>query len=136
MAKFEEPFEDVQELFDEKIVAASLDQYVNIVVVVNNTAKDVYKVVKANDLSKHLTSYDVVIVLNQVIFEQLTDVQKHILVEESLASIHFDTEKDKLVITKPDVVAYSGILSKYTFETWTVLHESIKSLYAAEKSGE
>ena len=136
MAKFEEPFEDVQELFDEKIVAASLDQYVNIVVVVNNTAKDVYKVVKANDLSKHLTSYDVVIVLNQNIFEQLTDVQKHILVEESLASIHFDTEKDKLVITKPDVVAYSGILSKYTFETWTVLHESIKSLYAAEKSGE
>jgi hypothetical protein len=133
MAKFEEPFEDVQELFDEKIIAASLDQYVNIVVVVNNTAKDVYKVIKANDLSKHLTSYDVVIVLNQVIFEQLTDVQKHILVEESLASIHFDGEKDKLIITKPDVVAFSGILSKYTFETWTVLHESIKSLYGAEK---
>jgi hypothetical protein len=136
MAKFEEPFEDVQELFDEKIVAASLDQYVNIVVVVNNTAKDVYKVVKANDLSKHLTSYDIVIILNQNIFEQLTDVQKHIIVEESLASIHFDNEKDKLIITKPDVVAFSGILSKYTFDTWIVLHETIKSLYTAEKNSQ
>jgi hypothetical protein len=72
--------------------------------------------------------------LNEKIFEQLTDSQKHIVVEDSLASIHFDTEKDKLVITKPDVIAYSGILSKFTFDTWNVVRESIKTLYAAEKT--
>jgi hypothetical protein len=136
MAKFDEPFEDTQALYDEKIKAVGLDEYINITVVVNNTAKDLFKVNKANDLLKYRTGDDVLIVLNEKIFEQLTDVQKHIIVEDSLASIHYDTEKDRLVITKPDVIAYSGILSKYTFDTWNVLRESIKTLYAAEKSEE
>lgn len=134
MAKFDEPFEDTQALYDEKIKAIGLDQYINITVVVNNTAKDLFKVNKANELLKYRTGDDVLIVLNEKIFEQLTDVQKHIVVEDSLASIHFDTEKDRLIITKPDVIAYSGILSKFTFETWNVVRESIKTLYAAEKS--
>lgn len=134
MAKFDEPFEDTQALYDEKIKAVGLDQFINITVVVNNTAKELFKVNKANDLLKYRTGDDVLIVLNEKIFEQLTDVQKHIVVEDSLASIHFDTEKDRLIITKPDVIAYSGILSKFTFETWNVVRESIKTLYAAEKS--
>ena len=134
MAKFDEPFEDTQALYDEKIKAVGLDQFINITVVVNNTAKELFKVNKANDLLKYRTGDDVLIVLNEKIFEQLTDAQKHIVVEDSLASIHYDTEKDRLVITKPDVIAYSGILSKFTFETWNVVRESIKTLYAAEKS--
>jgi hypothetical protein len=134
MAKFDEPFEDTQALYDEKIKAVGLDQFINITVVVNNTAKELFKVNKANDLLKYRTGDDVLIVLNEKIFEQLTDAQKHIVVEDSLASIHFDSEKDRLVITKPDVIAYSGILSKFTFETWNVVRESIKTLYAAEKS--
>ena len=134
MAKFDEPFEDTQALYDEKIKAVGLDEYINITVVVNNTAKELFKVNKANDLLKYRTGDDVLIVLNEKIFEQLTDAQKHIVVEDSLASIHFDTEKDRLVITKPDVIAYSGVLSKFTFETWNVVRESIKTLYAAEKA--
>jgi hypothetical protein len=134
MAKFDEPFEDTQALYDEKIQAVGLDQFINITVVVNNTAKELFKVNKANDLLKYRTGDDVLIVLNEKIFEQLTDAQKHIVVEDSLASIHFDTEKDRLIITKPDVIAYSGVLSKFTFETWNVVRESIKTLYAAEKS--
>ena len=134
MAKFDEPFEDTQALYDEKIQAVGLDQFINITVVVNNTAKELFKVNKANDLLKYRTGDDVLIVLNEKIFEKLTDAQKHIVVEDSLASIHFDTEKDRLIITKPDVIAYSGILSKFTFETWNVVRESIKTLYAAEKS--
>lgn len=134
MAKFDEPFEDTQALYDEKIKAVGLDQFINITVVVNNTAKELFKVNKANDLLKYRTGDDVLIVLNEKIFEQLTDAQKHIVVEDSLASIHFDTEKDRLIITKPDVIAYSGILSKFTFETWNVVRKSIKTLYAAEKS--
>jgi hypothetical protein len=133
MAKFETPFEDVEELFNEKIKARELDRYVNIIVVVNNKSKDIFKVVKVGELDKFRSSDDVRIVLNQNIFDKLEEVQKHIVVEDALACIHFDVEKDKLVMTKPDVIAYSGILSKYTFETWNIVRESINSLYAAEK---
>ena len=136
MAKFEEPFEDTQDLYNEVIKAAGLDQYVNITILVNNKAKEIFKINKANELLKYRTGDDIIIVLNEKIFEGLTDDQRRIVVEESLASIHYDMENDKLVITKPDVVTFSGVLSKHTFDKWDALRESIKTLYAAEKQAE
>jgi len=136
MAKFEEPFEDTLDLYNEVIKAVGLDQYVNITVLVNNRAKELFKVNKANELLKYRTGDDIIIVLNEQIFEQLTDEQRRIVVEESLASIHYDTENDKLVITKADVITFSGVLSKHTFEKWNTLRESIKSLYDAAKQAE
>jgi hypothetical protein len=136
MAKFEEPFEDTQDLFNEVIKTAGLDQYVNITILANNKAKEIFKVNKANDLLKHRTGDDIIIVLNEKIFEGLTDEQRRIVIEESLASIHYDMENDKLVISKPDVVTFSGVLSKHTFDKWEALRESIKTLYAAEKQVE
>jgi hypothetical protein len=136
MAKFEEPFEDTQDLYTEVIKAAGLDQYVNITILVNNKAKELFKINKANDLLKHRTGDDIIIVLNERIFEGLTDEQRRIVIEESLASIHYDMENDKLVISKPDVVTFSGVLAKHTFDKWEALRESIKTLYAAEKQVE
>ena len=136
MAKFEEPFEDTQDLYTEVIKAAGLDQYVNITILVNNKAKELFKINKANDLLKHRTGDDIIIVLNERIFEGLTDEQRRIVIEESLASIHYDMENDKLVISKPDVVTFSGVLAKHTFDKWEALRESIKTLYAAEKQAE
>ena len=136
MAKFEEPFEDTQDLFNEVIKTAGLDQYVNITILANNKAKEIFKINKANDLLKHRTGDDIIIVLNEKIFEGLTDEQRRIVIEESLASIHYDMENDKLVISKPDVVTFSGVLSKHTFDKWEALRESIKTLYAAEKQVE
>ena len=136
MSKFIEPFPETLDLFNEKIVAAGLDQYITVTIVINNTAKEIFKVNKASELLKYRTGDDIIIVLNETIFEQLTDAQRHIVAEDALASVHFDSEKDKLIITKPDVIAYSGILSKFTFDTWNVVRESIKTLYAAEKGEE
>lgn len=133
MAKFNEPFEETQALFDEKIIAAGLDQTVNITIVVNDSAKEIFKVNKANELLKYRTGDDIIIVLNEKIFDQLPAEHRHIVAEEALASIHFDAEKDKLIISKPDVITFSGVLSKFTFETWNVVRESIKTLYQAEK---
>lgn len=133
MAKFNEPFEETQALFDEKIIAAGLDQTVNITIVVNDSAKEIFKVNKANELLKYRTGDDIIIVLNEKIFDQLPTEHRHIVAEEALASIHFDAEKDKLIISKPDVITFSGVLSKFTFDTWNVVRESIKTLYQAEK---
>ena len=136
MAKFEEPFEETQELFNRAIDNVNLANYVNITVLSNNRAKEIFKVVKANDLLKHRTGDDIIIVINEKILDQLTPEQRVIVVEEALASIRYDNENDVIVISKPDVVTFSGILSKHTFATWNVLRESIKTLYDAEKQAE
>lgn len=133
MAKFEEVFEDTQALFTDLIKKADLERVVNIKILANNKLKEIFKVVKTNDLVQHMTHEDIIILLNEKIFEQLTDEQKTIVAEQSLASLSYDHDNDKLVITKPDVIAHSGILRKYSYATIEVLMESIKTLYQAEK---
>jgi hypothetical protein len=53
MAKYLEPFEDTQDLFTKKITQAGLSNFLTITIIVNNTAKDIFKVSKTNDLFKH-----------------------------------------------------------------------------------
>jgi len=91
MAKFDEPHEETQELFTSQISEKRLDLNLNITIVVNNSAKEIFKVNKANELLRYRSGDDVIIVLNEKIFDQLTDEQRKIVVEESLASIHFDS---------------------------------------------
>lgn len=136
MAKFNEPFESTQTLYNQAIQNADLARFVNITILTNDRAKEIFKVVKANDILNHIASTDIVIIINESILEKLTPEQQVIVVEESLASIHFDSEANKIVISKPDVVTFSGVVSKHTFPTWNALRESIKSLYQAEKQAE
>ena len=136
MAKFEECFESTQELFTKVIENADLHRYINIAVLTNNKAKELFTVTKTNDLLKYRTNDDVVIILNERIFEQLTDEQQLIVVESAIAYVSYDNEKGKVVITKPDFKAHRGILRKYSFDTIEVLEESIKTLYQAEKEAE
>jgi hypothetical protein len=136
MAKFEEPFEDTQALYNQAIDNAGLSNYVNITILANNKAKEIFKVNKAGELLKHRTGDDVIIVINESVLEQLTPEQQLIVVEESLAAISYDNEKEAVVISKPDVTTFSGVLSKHTFATWDVLRESIKSVYHSIKEEE
>lgn len=136
MADYIEPHQETTNLYNQAIDASDLGKFINITIVVNDRAKEIFKVVKANDLLKFRTQDDVLIVINEKILDKLTAEQRRVVVEESLASISYDTEADKLVISKPDVVTFSGILQKYTFANWNVIRECIKSLYAAEKAVE
>lgn len=136
MAKFEQPFEDTKSIFDGVIVNSDLDRYVNIEVLVNNRQKEIYKPIKTNDLTKYKTNVDVFLVINEKVFDQLSEVQKVIIADEALSGIHYDTEKDKLVVTKTDFTTYSGILRKYGAEQCIELKELVKLIYAQEKNSE
>lgn len=133
MAKYEEPFDDTQEIFDGVIANVELERYINIKLLSDNKSKTITKVVKANPLLKFETKNDLYIFVNEQIFEQLEDWQKVIVAEEALAGVYFDTEKDKLEIKKGDVETFSGLLSKYGYDRYEVVRESIKTLYNLEK---
>lgn len=136
MAKFEEVFEDTKELFEKAISECGLEQNVNIKILANNKLKELGKVVKANDLLKHMTQEDVIILLNELIFEQLEDSQKKMVVDELLAEIYFDAEKGKLTLVKADVETFSLLLEKYTFKEYMRLKECVKAILAAKEEEE
>jgi hypothetical protein len=136
MARYEEPFDDTKEIFENVISNADLSRFINFKLLINNKQKEIYKPIKANDLVKHMTNNDVVIIINERIFEQLNPEQKVMVAEESIAGVHFDAEKDKINFTKGDIQTYSGILRKYGYDKYEVLHESIKTLYNVEREEE
>lgn len=136
MARYEEPFEDTTDLYTKYIEKAGLSNFLNITVLTNNKAKDIYKVNKATELLKYRTGDDIIIVINENVLDKLEDADKEMVIEESISSIHYNTEKDRIEITKPDVVTYSGILSKHGFEKWNRVRETIKLFFESEKQSE
>jgi hypothetical protein len=136
MAKFEEVFQDTQALFNNFIGQIDNLNGVNIKILAQNRLKEIGKVVKANDLVKHMTNEDIIILLNEQIFEQLEDEQKLMVVEELIARVYFDDEKDKITIVSPDVNTFSLLLRKYGYDKYEVLHESIKALFSQEAETE
>lgn len=133
MAKYEEVFEDTQALFDNFIAQIDNLREVNIKILAQNSLKEIGKVVKANDLVRHMTSEDIIILLNETIFEQLEDEQKLMVIEELIAQVYYDDEKSKVTIIKPDLTTFSLLLVKYGTEKYLRLRESIKAVLAQEE---
>jgi len=109
MAKFEEVYDDTLKLFNFGVVT------------------------KSQDIVKFMTDYDVIIQINEPIFDQLEDNQKDYIVKDLLAQVVYDIEKDKLTIVKPDITTFSGVLRQYDIDTYSGIKESIASLLEQKK---
>jgi hypothetical protein len=136
MKNFNEPFDDTEKTFSDLIVKLELSNVLTIKILVDNNAKKLYTVSKANDILTYLTDNDVIIVLNENIFTKLSPEQQIMVAEEALACIGYDFDNDRLVMSKPDVVTFSGILKKYTYNDYEVLIESIKSAMSNSEAEE
>lgn len=134
MAKFLEILPSNEKIFDEVIRATDLERNVNIKILANNTQKEIYKIIKANDLVKHMTSEDIIIVINEKIFDQLEEQQKLIVADDAIAGIHCNLETGKVVVNKPEMNIHPGVVRKYTFPIYERVHETIKSLFEKEKN--
>ena len=133
MAKFETPFDDTKEVFQSVIDGTDLERVLNFDLVTNNKHKDIVaKPMKANDYEKHKTGVDVKIFINEDVFEKLDELQQVIVAESALAYVSYDFEKDKLTISKPDVMGHSGVISKFGdkvyLNTLTVIKETFSQL--------
>lgn len=136
MAKFNEVYDDTQALFSNFINQIDSLSEVSVKILGNDRQKEICKVLKANDLLKHMTNEDAVIVINEKVFEQLEDEQKMMVVEEYVARLYFDSEKGKLSLINPDVNTFSLLLRKYGYDKYERLNESIKALYSQEAEEE
>lgn len=132
MRKYDAPHTDTLDAYNAEIAAIGLDQVLNIQLIVDDKLKpEIYKVAKCSPSEKYKTGDDINIYLNEDIFHQLPDNLQKLAIVESLAGISYDYDKEAPVLSKPDFFAYSGVISKYSYEEVVVLKESIRSLYQA-----
>jgi hypothetical protein len=135
-SKFIDPYDDTLALFTEGLRNIGLINSVNLLLLVDNKSKKIFKVKKADDVLRHRTNDDVIIFLNENVFERLPGDIKALVVIEALAYISCDLDSGKVEITKPDFEAHSGVLNQHTYPRINVARESIKSVYDVLKQEE
>ena len=129
MAKFEEVFEDTLELFNKHIENSSIPRAVRIKILSNESIKKGFgNVSKTQEFVKFMTDYDVIIQINEPIFDQLGDNQKEYVVKDLLGKVFYDGDKDKVSILPHDITTFSGVLRSYDIETYLTIKESIVTL--------
>ena len=136
MAKIQKASEEMVNLFDKVKDTTTVKEWLAFEVLCNNKQKELYKIVKANDLMEALTDgLNFAVVFNEEIFDQLPDAMKEMAIVECLAGVCVN-ENDVVSYEKPNFSTYRGVLQKYGHDPIIVLHESIKSLYDAKKQAE
>ena len=83
---------------------------------------------KTQEFVKFMTDYDIIIQVNEPIFDQLEDKQKEYVVKDLLARVFYDVDKDKVSILPHDITTFSGVLNSYDIETYLSIKESIVTL--------
>lgn len=120
---------DVEKLFYDVLNETSIPQWVEFKLISNDKLKEAYQIRKVSEIFEFITGgVNIVIVLNEVVFDELTDELKKILFHEILAGVVV-SESDKITINKYDFTTYSGMLSKYGGDKILILKETIKSLF-------
>lgn len=133
---FTDVSKETQKLFTNLIDDANLERVINIKLLSCNELKQIGKVVKANDLLKFMTDNDVIILINEVIFDQLESDQKELVAQELIAYVSYDFEKAKLVITQPDVNTFSLVLKKVGSDKYLRIQEIIRLAFEQLKEKE
>jgi len=136
MAKIEKASEDVVNLFDGIRNKTSIPEWLQFEVLCNNKQKELYKIVKTNDIVEILTDgVNFAVVFNEEILEQLPIELQEMAISECLAGVSV-SEHDAVSLEKPNFNTHRGVLQKYGHEPIITLHESVKSLFDAKKQRE
>jgi len=136
MAKIEKASQDVVILFDSIREKTSIPQWIQFEVLCNNKQKELYKIVKTNDIVEILTEgVNFAVVINEAILDELPADMQEMAVVECLAGVGV-SETDAVSLEKPNFNTHTGVLQKYGHESIIALHESIKSLFDVKKQKE
>lgn len=126
--KLDGVLKDTEDLFKKVLDQTSIPKSINFELIASNNMKDVGKVVKANEILKYMTEVDIIILLNENIFDRLESEQKTMILEELLAQVYWDADSGKIKLIKPDVNTFSLLIKKYGIDFYLAVKESVVSI--------
>jgi hypothetical protein len=125
---FEEIFKETENLFNDVLNSTAIPKFLKFKVIGCNDQKELYKLGKTNPLIKYLTGIDIFVTINEDVFNQLSDKQKFVILQECLAQVYYDMDTDKLKLIKPDVTTFSRILEVFGIKEYMELKETISAI--------
>lgn len=115
MAKLFKLSDETQNLIDEMVDEFGLNHYMNFKCFGIKKQRQVIKVKKASPTEEGMgDSTDcVIIIVAEDVFERLSDEQQKILLNDALSEVFYDDEKDKIIVTQPEITVTLGGWQKW-----------------------
>ena len=110
MAKIFKPSDETIEFVESHFSDTGLDHFITLKVIGVSKQSQVFSVSKANGLIEYIGNLDdaVVVSVYEDAFDRLDDNTKNLLIKDALAQISYDDEKEKIIITKPQIMVTVG----------------------------
>lgn len=105
MARLFKLSEETQDLIDTIVDEAGLNHYMNFKCFGIKKQKQLIKVKKASPTEEGMgnTQDTVIIIVVEEILERLSDKQQEILIRDAINEICYDDEKDRIIVTQPEI---------------------------------
>ena len=117
MAKFGDVSDETKDLIEQLVAEAGLENFIRVEIMNIIKSKQLFSVSKAGPKAEHMANLPenetVCICVYEDAFNRLDDKAKLLTARDAVASISFDTEKDKIVITQPQICVSLGGRMKY-----------------------
>ena len=117
MAKYSRDLDESLERKVKEVAAAAglREQGITIEPICLNSKKSYGEVIKANELVSLFTgdSDMICVAINEKLFLEMDDQSQTILIESLLSQVWYDSEKEKITITKPELNVGLGMYHKY-----------------------
>lgn len=144
MKKIGNVSEETEKLFDKIVEEAGLVHYMNVRCLYKLHQNQIVKVSRASETTEHIGGCpdSVFIYLNEDVFDRLTDRQKELVAREAVNQIYYDSEKDKITITQPQICCTISGRQAFgdelidTLETCVLIKEQLDEEERERKSAE
>lgn len=114
--KLENASQDFERKFNSVLEKTTIPTHVEFALLSNDKMKEHYKILKANDVTNYLAEVDIVVIINERIFDMLDEELQNMLLDEMLSVVYVNMDNDKITINKFDVNTTKGFLNKYGIE--------------------
>lgn len=133
MGKYVDVSDETLKMFQEKFEATQLQYVLKMKVLAVASQKDLIVPTKASGIVQHLNGIDLFFFINEEVFDGLEEVSKHLLIEEAMARVNFDEEKEKLTINKGDIHTPSLYLQKHGLNAYLAAIQNIAQVIEGMK---
>lgn len=132
---FTEISEENYKIFKERVTTSNLGS-LKFRILDTDKITDAYKfgvVIINNEAQRSAYGEDFIIIINENIFDNLTDMNKLIYVDRLLAKVGYDAENDTIKNNTPDVKEHSSVLLSYKYNNIYTMKVEVSQILAKLK---
>lgn len=111
--RYGELSDDIQDLFNDIVSKKAFPINIGFRFVYDSKLKQVIKIQKLSDIYNYLLDKEILVLVNEDLFDKLDEESLTILFEQEIDKIAINGESGKITMNKPDLITFAPLVNKY-----------------------